>query len=108
MGLIDYALWLASLDMFVRERAMEGNQQNYYAKYWIALILLCGTLPFSQPFDYKDALSKSILYFESQRSGHLPFNQRVTWRYHSALADGSRQGVCSHLPYMKHTNTRTI
>ncbi|XP_071722764.1 endoglucanase 11-like [Rutidosis leptorrhynchoides] len=44
-------------------------------------------------FDYGDALSKSLLYFESQRSGRLPYNQRVKWRDHSGLTDGLEQGV---------------
>jgi hypothetical protein len=47
----------------------------------------------TQAFDYGDALSKSLLYFEAQRSGRLPYNQRVTWRDHSALIDGLEQGV---------------
>ncbi|XP_061338191.1 endoglucanase 11-like [Gastrolobium bilobum] len=47
----------------------------------------------SQAFDYADALSKSLLYFEAQRSGRLPYNQRVTWRDHSGLTDGLEQGV---------------
>ncbi|KAJ6401366.1 hypothetical protein OIU84_016725 [Salix udensis] len=44
-------------------------------------------------FDYGDALKKSLLYFESQRSGRLPYNQRVAWRHHSGLTDGLEQGV---------------
>ncbi|XVF81583.1 hypothetical protein PTKIN_Ptkin15bG0166700 [Pterospermum kingtungense] len=47
----------------------------------------------AQAFDYADALTKSLLYFESQRSGRLPHNQRVTWRDHSGLTDGLEQGV---------------
>ncbi|EPS70202.1 hypothetical protein M569_04556, partial [Genlisea aurea] len=43
--------------------------------------------------DYGEALSKSLLYFEAQRSGHLPYHQRVTWRHHSALDDGLQEGV---------------
>ncbi|KAJ3693269.1 hypothetical protein LUZ60_008749 [Juncus effusus] len=43
--------------------------------------------------DYRDALEKSLLYFEAQRSGHLPYNQRVMWRGHSGLTDGLEQGV---------------
>ncbi|KAL3621295.1 hypothetical protein CASFOL_036207 [Castilleja foliolosa] len=38
--------------------------------------------------DYADALSKSILFFEGQRSGYLPADQRLTWRGHSGLGDG--------------------
>ncbi|CDP22085.1 unnamed protein product, partial [Coffea canephora] len=47
----------------------------------------------SQAFDYADALSKSLLCFEGQRSGRLPYNQRVSWRHHSGLTDGLGQGV---------------
>ena len=43
--------------------------------------------------DYEDALRKSLLYFEAQRSGRLPYNQRVRWRGHSGLTDGLEQGV---------------
>jgi hypothetical protein len=45
------------------------------------------------PPDYGAALSKSLLYFEAQRSGRLPHNQRVPWRGHSGLTDGLQQGV---------------
>ncbi|KAI7756371.1 hypothetical protein M8C21_026137, partial [Ambrosia artemisiifolia] len=43
--------------------------------------------------DYSDALHKCILFFEGQRSGRLPPDQRVTWRGHSALHDGASVGV---------------
>ena len=65
----------------------------------LLIILLCvlGTITSSVTsiFDYGDALSKSLLYFEAQRSGRLPYNQRVSWRHHSALTDGLQQGVCT-------------
>ena len=38
--------------------------------------------------DYQDALSKAILFFEGQRSGYLPQDQRITWRANSGLSDG--------------------
>ncbi|OAY75192.1 Endoglucanase 13 [Ananas comosus] len=44
-------------------------------------------------FDYKDALEKSLLFFEAQRSGKLPPDRRVKWRGDSALTDGFEQGV---------------
>lgn len=47
--------------------------------------------------DYGDALSKSILFFEGQRSGKLPPTQRITWRKDSALSDGFQIGVSLHL-----------
>ncbi|KAL3699479.1 hypothetical protein R1sor_017501 [Riccia sorocarpa] len=40
------------------------------------------------PFDYKDAMSKSILFLQAQRSGKLPQDQQVAWRGDSALGDG--------------------
>lgn len=43
--------------------------------------------------DYRDALRKSILFFEGQRSGKLPPDQRLKWRRDSALRDGSSAGV---------------
>lgn len=43
--------------------------------------------------DYGDALTKSILFFEGQRSGRLPSTQRMTWRKDSALHDGFEIGV---------------
>eukprot|EP00253_Pinus_taeda_P009040 PITA_09040 len=44
-------------------------------------------------YNYKDALSKSILFYEGQRSGKLPADQRMTWRRDSALKDGSLANV---------------
>ncbi|XP_062173735.1 endoglucanase 13-like [Alnus glutinosa] len=43
--------------------------------------------------EYGVALTKSLLYFEAQRSGKLPSNQRVKWRGDSGLHDGSDGGV---------------
>ncbi|CAI9091737.1 OLC1v1026841C1 [Oldenlandia corymbosa var. corymbosa] len=43
--------------------------------------------------DYKSALTKSLLYYEAQRSGRLPANQRVQWRGDSGLNDGKDSGV---------------
>ncbi|RVX03077.1 Endoglucanase 13 [Vitis vinifera] len=43
--------------------------------------------------NYGAALTKSLLYFETQRSGKLPPNQRVLWRGDSALQDGNDAGV---------------
>ncbi|KAJ1427620.1 Six-hairpin glycosidase superfamily [Sesbania bispinosa] len=38
--------------------------------------------------DYGTALTKSLLFYEAQRSGKLPSNQRVQWRGNSGLKDG--------------------
>ncbi|KAG6512476.1 endoglucanase 11-like [Zingiber officinale] len=81
-------------------RSMEGNaaKGEIFAVILVpfALILLNAVVPASSGasgFDYGEALSKSLLYFEAQRSGHLPYSQRVSWRGHSGLLDGIEQGV---------------
>ena len=60
------------------------------------LFLLLGLLPLALAgHDYGEALTKSILFFEAQRSGYLPSNQRIKWRGHSGLDDGKTVGVSS-------------
>ena len=38
-------------------------------------------------YDYGDALEKSLMFYEAQRSGYLPANNRIPWRGDSALDD---------------------
>lgn len=45
-------------------------------------------------FNYKDALTKSVIFLEAQRSGKLPPNNRVPWRGDSGLDDGKLENVC--------------
>ncbi|XP_042515634.1 endoglucanase 13-like [Macadamia integrifolia] len=56
---------------------------------FLLLLLLHGVAS----LDYKAALTKSLLYFEAQRSGRLPRDQRVQWRGDSGLNDGSDAGI---------------
>lgn len=59
----------------------------------IALFLLLLAPSVLAGHDYGQALTKSILFFEAQRSGYLPHNQRVNWRANSGLQDGKASGV---------------
>ncbi|CAH8360130.1 unnamed protein product [Eruca vesicaria subsp. sativa] len=61
----------------------------------LVIMLVCMFMAFQslEALDYGDALNKSILFFEGQRSGKLPVNQRVTWRADSALSDGQPDNV---------------
>ncbi|KAF8062818.1 hypothetical protein N665_1195s0005 [Sinapis alba] len=43
--------------------------------------------------NYIEALSKSLLFFQGQRSGPLPPDQQVPWRASSGLSDGSSANV---------------
>jgi endoglucanase len=38
-------------------------------------------------YDYNEVLSKSLLFYEAQRSGDLPDSNRVPWRGDSAVGD---------------------
>ena len=43
-------------------------------------------------YNYDDVLMKSILFYEAQRSGKLPDNNRIPWRGDSALNDQGANG----------------
>nr|ADB82658.1 endo-beta-1,4-glucanase [Odontotermes formosanus] len=43
-------------------------------------------------YDYKTVLRNSLLFYEAQRSGKLPADQKVTWRKDSALNDKGQNG----------------
>ncbi|KAF1896439.1 hypothetical protein Lal_00034137 [Lupinus albus] len=53
------------------------------------LVMVMVAMANAATLNYKEALTKSILFFEGQRSGYLPSSQRMTWRKNSALHDGS-------------------
>lgn len=44
-------------------------------------------------FNYAEALQKSMYFYEAQRSGPLPEDNRVSWRGDSALDDGADAGL---------------
>ncbi|QCD89017.1 endoglucanase [Vigna unguiculata] len=53
----------------------------------VAMMMM--TVTRADSINYGEALRKSILFFEGQRSGKLPPSQRMKWRKDSALFDGS-------------------
>ena len=59
----------------------------------IAVISVLGLVSVSAQYDYNLALKKSILFYEAQRSGKLPTNNRIDWRGDTFLNDGSDVGV---------------
>ncbi|CAA3002434.1 endoglucanase 24-like [Olea europaea subsp. europaea] len=62
--------------------------ESHFTHIFSIILLLEFQLLESSYHDYTDALSKSILFFEGQRSGYLPQDQRITWRGNSGLGDG--------------------
>ncbi|KAA3468249.1 endoglucanase 16-like [Gossypium australe] len=56
---------------------------------WLAVFQCCN----GHDFNYKEALTKSLMFLEAQRSGKLPANNRIPWRGDSALDDGKEANV---------------
>ncbi|CAK8566939.1 unnamed protein product [Lathyrus sativus] len=76
---------------------MASTSANTLCLHFLLMLLLCSfnlqpSFGFSSQ-EYHEALEKSILFFEGQRSGRLPSNQRLTWRGDSGLSDGSSYHV---------------
>ncbi|CAG9814737.1 unnamed protein product [Phaedon cochleariae] len=58
----------------------------------VALLKESSSSPLHFTPDYKEALKLSLLYYEAQRSGKLPSNNRIKWRGDSALNDTGLKG----------------
>nr|XP_006820532.1 PREDICTED: endoglucanase 22-like [Saccoglossus kowalevskii] len=50
------------------------------------------TNPLCDEYDYELVLKKSLLFYETQRSGHLPNNNRIPYRGDSATSDVDNDG----------------
>ncbi|GMI88529.1 glycosyl hydrolase 9A4 [Hibiscus trionum] len=60
---------------------------------WLVLFQCCPIGVSGHDFNYKEALTKSLIFLEAQRSGKLPPNNRLNWRGDSALEDGKEVNV---------------
>ncbi|KAK7588147.1 hypothetical protein V9T40_005392 [Parthenolecanium corni] len=69
---------------------MEIRSQDVLTAY-LTLILAITSVTTSN-YDYKRVLHLSLLFYEAQRSGHLPPNNRIPWRGDSALNDRGENG----------------
>ena len=50
------------------------------------------TLSSTPPYDYGQVLEYSLLFYEAQRSGKLPSDNRIPYRGDSAMNDGQSEG----------------
>ncbi|KAJ0432225.1 putative cellulase [Helianthus annuus] len=66
------------------------NPKRVFTTFVLVLTIIDAS---SLAFDYGEAVDKSLLFFEAQRSGNLPGTQRVKWRGDSGLYDGYQQKV---------------
>ncbi|PIA55140.1 hypothetical protein AQUCO_00800102v1 [Aquilegia coerulea] len=71
----------------------EGRRGTLKSLIFFFLVLFLCCFHVNGHPNYKDALSKAILFFQGQRSGKLPPNQQLTWRSNSGLDDGSAAHV---------------
>ncbi|CAH2033660.1 unnamed protein product [Thlaspi arvense] len=62
----------------------------FFFAFLLSALLLDNT--YANP-NYREALSKSLLFFQGQRSGRLPRDQKISWRFSSGLSDGSTAHV---------------
>jgi hypothetical protein len=78
-----------------------GPEENFMHAIRRRLLALAGSLPLlpigicsaAPKFNYAEALQKSILFYEAQRSGPVPAWNRLDWKGPSALEDGKDVGV---------------
>lgn len=87
------------------KRVMEELRVNFLGWLYVVAVVLhfctCGAVlgqvvqANGGRLDYRNALEKSLKFFEAQRSGKLPPTQRVTWRGDSGMSDGLEQDVSS-------------
>ncbi|KOM30048.1 hypothetical protein LR48_Vigan847s000100 [Vigna angularis] len=94
---LDRFLFSTHTNTNTTSHCQRGKQSNKMASNTLfsvlSMLLLLFFRPSSASHDYRDALRKSILFFEGQRSGRLPGDQRLRWRRDSALHDGATAGV---------------
>lgn len=90
--------WILSLNLFCF--CLMGTSMRS----WMAILIMVWLtlvqgifVAVDATFNYKDALTKSIIFLEAQRSGKLPPNHRPQWRGDSGLDDGKLANV-SPLP----------
>jgi chitodextrinase len=57
------------------------------------LLLATLPLPAKAAFNYGEALQKSLYFYEAQRAGRMPADNRVPWRGDATLTDGADIGV---------------
>jgi endoglucanase len=63
------------------------------AGFLAAAVLASGAAAAQAAFNYAEALQKSLLFYEAQRSGPVPAWNRLDWKGPSALEDGKDAGL---------------
>src|SRR5688500_10281625 len=67
-------------------------ERHWRTRLVAACLAFLATPLLAQQFNYGEALQKSLFFYEAQRSGDLPANNRVNWRGDSGMQDGADVG----------------
>jgi endoglucanase len=67
-------------------------QRTGFVRVIAAFMALFAPQLFAQTYNYGEALQKSLFFYEAQRAGDLPANNRINWRGDSAMQDGADVG----------------
>ncbi|KAK4285082.1 hypothetical protein QN277_001826 [Acacia crassicarpa] len=65
---------------------------KFFFSFFFAFFFIVNNVE-GNPHNYREALAKSLLFFQGQRSGKLPPHQLLTWRSNSGLSDGRLANV---------------
>lgn len=58
----------------------------------LVLVATLNSVVASSDYNYSRVLELSLLFYEAQRSGQLPPDNRISWRGDSALGDRGQNG----------------
>jgi hypothetical protein len=56
------------------------------------MVVILGVVVAASDYNYSRVLELSLLFYEAQRSGKLPTDNRIPWRGDSALGDRGQNG----------------
>lgn len=61
-------------------------------KYLVLVMSILMTSVVAQNYNYAEVIEKSLLFYEAQRTGRLPANNRIPWRGDSFVTDVGDDG----------------
>ncbi|PKA54568.1 Endoglucanase 11 [Apostasia shenzhenica] len=93
MGLALLAVYFIASPFWPMASPKPGLSFFFFFSFFSLFILLLRGAEGNPNPNYGEALAKSILFFQGQRSGRLPPDQKIKWRADSALTDGSSANV---------------
>jgi len=66
---------------------------TFALRFYTILIALLVARPVAAQYNYAEGLQKTLFFYEAQRSGKMPVDNRISWRGDSHLYDGRDVGI---------------